>query len=95
MDQDIIDNWRDMKQRQAEKRASNRRSSADLLTAAGVGFQSKNDGAHLVIPHGSGTVDFWPGTGRWIQRVTLRDGRGVRRLLALLKRPNAKLNGGP
>jgi hypothetical protein len=70
------DYWRavtpGMKERSKAKRANNREQSAELLRAAGVPFESKNSGAHLIV---DGRFDFWPGTGLWIER----DGRGERK----------------
>jgi hypothetical protein len=54
---EMFNDWRKAKQ---EKRASNRDASAQLLMAAGIGFESRNDGAHLIV---AGRYDFWPGTG--------------------------------
>lgn len=66
------------------KRAANRKSSPDILKAAGYLFESKNDGAHLVVWNPSGaSVDFWPGTGLWSARDGKR-GRGVRKLIKYL-----------
>lgn len=88
---DMGDYWRDvtpaLKQRSQEKRASNRASSADMLTARGVKFAAHNAGAHLVVSADGHTVDFWPGTGKWMTRGFKFGlvGRGVHRLLAHLE----------
>lgn len=65
-DDTMADYWRDVKPAMQEaskqRRAFNRDSSAALLRANGVQFESKNDGAHLIV-HAKGRVfDFWPGT---------------------------------
>lgn len=70
--------WRDLKQIQQQKRASNREGAADILTRAGVKFVSKNGGAHLIVDD---RVDAWPGTGLWHSRNTPEKNRGVRSLL--------------
>lgn len=67
------------------KRASNREQSAALLSRAGVVFDSKNKGAHLVVYAGAAVVDFWPGTGMWIARDNPVRRRGVRKLLAFVE----------
>jgi hypothetical protein len=81
---DMGDYWRDvtpgMKERSQAKRASNREQSATLLTQAGVPFETRNAGAHLIVNHGGVVCDFWPGTGLWQVRGG-RQGRGVRNLL--------------
>lgn len=70
------------RERQA-KRASNRAMSGRLLRKAGIDYESKNSGVHLIVRGGGRVVDFWPGTGRWIDRDG-GDGRGVRSLIAHL-----------
>ena len=55
-------------ERSQAKREQNREQSAHFLTAAGIVFTSHNLGAHLVVAGRGLTVDFWPGTGRWIAR---------------------------
>lgn len=65
------------------RRASNRQNSANILHRAGVRFDMKNDGAHLIVKSNPIT-DFWPGTGKYIQRGTLKEGRGVFNLLKLI-----------
>ncbi|MNN70290.1 hypothetical protein D3C81_1861330 [compost metagenome] len=64
-----------------ERRASNRERSALKLQELGISFVSNNDGAHLIVMHAGKTVDFWPGTGKFIPRGAGRPGRGVFNLL--------------
>lgn len=40
----------------------------DMLTKLGVGFTTHNNGTHLVVSHAGKVVDYWPSTGRWIER---------------------------
>lgn len=80
-DDSMGDFWRDVKAAQQAKRADNRTSSRDLLTAAGITFAERNNGAHLIVQTPCGTVDFWPGTGLWIVRGSTLKRRGVRRLM--------------
>ena len=68
----------------SERRAHNRRNSAVILGAFGVKFSTNNDGQHLMIPLADRTIDFWPGTGTYIDRKTRSKGRGVRHLIKLL-----------
>ena len=86
---DMGDYWRDVRpaiqEESRKKRASNRESSAKMLAAAGIAFEAKNEGAHLIVTANGRTVDFWPGTGLWIERGASRQKRGVRRLIAELK----------
>lgn len=86
MDQDIIDNWKDAKVAATKKRAVNRETSAKFLQRQGVPFESKNNGAHLIISIGPMRVDFWPGTGLWTEKgMHHKTGRGVFKLWAHLE----------
>lgn len=66
-----------------QRRADNRENSARILAENGVKFDVKNSGAHLVVMSEAITVDFWPGTGKWIVRKSGKTGRGVFNLLKL------------
>lgn len=66
---DMADDFRAMREHGQIRRAANRQSSKQVLEAAGVAFEVRNNGAHLIIKHDDKTVDFWPGTGKWINRV--------------------------
>ena len=65
------------------KRASNREASRRLLDDADVAFTVHNDGAHLVVEQ---RWDFWPGTGKWIDRQGGKYRRGVFTLLRAIRR---------
>lgn len=81
-DDDTGEFWRAVHAQKAEKRAHNRESTADILKRAGVQFESRNVGAHLIVKHGAHLIDAWPGTGLWRTRAKpQREGRGVRKLL--------------
>jgi len=62
------------------RKAGHRDQSPKLLMAAGIPFESKNGGSHLIVEGGESYVDFWPGTGKWISRDGKR-GFGVRNLI--------------
>lgn len=73
--------WRKDKQAGREK---NRNDSAQMLTDAGIAFEIKNGGAHLIVSGKRGIIDFWPGTGKYIARGAIAcRGRGVRNVIAL------------
>lgn len=63
-----------MKQESEERRAEHRKKAPMILTNAGVRYFVHNGGAHLVVEE---RIDFWPGTGKWIDRESGRKGRGV------------------
>lgn len=83
-DDDTGDFWRAVRSERQAKRASNREDSAAMLLTAGLKFETKNLGAHLIVRALGLTVDFWPGTGLWIVRNPKREGRGVQRLIDAL-----------
>jgi hypothetical protein len=58
------------------RRARNRQGSAQILRDRGIEFETKNDGAHLVVRHGGKVADLWPGTGKY--RVRKPGGKGER-----------------
>lgn len=85
-DGELFREWDKAKQ---AKRAGNRNSSAKMLSDAGINYEAKNGGAHLIVSCQDGIIDFWPGTGKFITRqwkggysIT---GRGVRRVIGLAK----------
>lgn len=83
---EAIDFYNDLKKIKTEKRAANRSASATLLERAGVIFETKNAGAHLIVLAGRVTVDFWPGTGLWIARGSSDRRRGVRKLIEFVEK---------
>lgn len=86
-DDDMGAMWRAVKESKKQKRANNRFKSAQLLREAGMQFESKNFDAHLIVKHGGRVVDFWPGTGLWIDRKPGSSrAYGVRALMTHLRR---------
>lgn len=81
-DDDLGDTYRAMRKAGQEKRASNRYHSAAMLTRAGIAFESKNGGAHLIV---EGRYDFWPGTGLWMARGDRAKRYGVKNLIRRLR----------
>jgi len=79
VENEITEMWRELHAERAAKRAENRDGGAQVLQQAGHAFVSNNNGAHLIVAGGS--VDFWPGTGLWMDRRTPERGRGVNSLL--------------
>lgn len=71
-----------LKQESQQRRAGNRENSAQILADNCIKFDSKNLGAHLIVHGEAITVDFWPGTGKFIVRGG-KTGRGVFNLLKL------------
>lgn len=86
-DDDMGAFWRDVRAVRQAKRASNRASSAERLREAGIAFDERNAGAHLIVATAVGAVDFWPGTGLWIVRGSTHQRYGVRQLIAYCQAP--------
>jgi hypothetical protein len=82
---DAGDLYREMRYESQKRRAHNRRSSAQLLRERSIAFESRNNGAHLIVSHRDKVLDLWPGTGRWRDRKG-KGGFGVRNLLAYIER---------
>lgn len=87
-----------LRQQSQFRRKRNREYGAKALRDAGVQFESKNNGAHLIVTQMQRvagvelplTVDYWPGTGLWIIRGAQDRpdgrGRGIRKLLKYLQK---------
>ena len=82
--EDTVAMYRANRERSKLRRASNRDRSAKLLADHGVEFESKNDGAHLIVKHAGAVFDFWPGTGKFVLRGEQRYRCGVFNLLRAL-----------
>lgn len=74
--------WREHKHDRATKRHRNGESSTKILADAGIKFDTKNNGWHIVISEPL-RVDFYPTTGLWITSQVRR--RGVRALIKFIK----------
>jgi hypothetical protein len=77
---DTGDTYNAMRAEGQVKRSSNREKSPLYLEKHGIHFESKNNGAHLIVEGNDGYIDFWPGTGRWKARQG-ESGFGVRNLV--------------
>lgn len=86
---DMGDYWQDVRpamiKESQRKRARNRAYSALTLSELGVLFESRNDGAHLIVRGQSSVIDYWPGTGLWRERGSVATGRGIKSLVARAK----------
>lgn len=84
---ELSEDFAAMREESKIKRATNRENSAEILKRWGVPFESKNNGAHLIVDWYGKMVDFWPGTGKFICRNGQYSGRGVFRMLGYLGVP--------
>lgn len=62
------------------KKEQNKVNSIEILKNAGISYQTKNGGIHLIV----GEYNFWPTTGKFQNRITKKTGRGVFKLIKLL-----------
>ena len=82
---DTGDDFRAWKEDGQKRRENNREYSPKILEKEGIKFDVKNWGAHLVVHGNNETIDFWPGTGKWIVRGG-KTARGVFPLIKYIKR---------
>ena len=83
-DDDPTTMWREHKAIRQQKRADNREGSGHLLRNAGITFVQHTE-AHFTVGD-TDPYDFWPGTGLFINRKTKKRGRGVMRLMKLVRK---------
>jgi hypothetical protein len=76
--------WKDFRKQANDKKQSNKESSTAILDSEGITYTSHNYGVHLVVTHNNKTVDYWPSTGKFINRHTGWKGRGIKKLLGHL-----------
>lgn len=86
---DIGDVYRAMRKHSQEKKRSNGESTRALLELyPEIEVRELNAGMHLVLRYNGRTIDFWPTTGKWIDRHHAgAHQRGVFRLLKSLGLP--------
>ena len=77
---DMGEVFKDIKEDSKKRRAGHREESPKFLQKAGIPFETKNMGAHLIVEGADCFIDFWPGTGKWIARNG-KQGFGVRNLI--------------
>lgn len=83
---DMIDLYGDLRKQKQEERAKRRAADLMLLAEEGINLASiNNDGAHIIVNHGGRVIDYWPGTGLWIDRKTQKRRRGARQLINYCK----------
>lgn len=81
---DLSELYRAHREQSQARRARNRANSAAILQRHSVKFETRNDGAHLIVTHNGQTFDFWPGTGKFVRRGESRYRCGVFNLLRAL-----------
>lgn len=78
--------WKGHKHDRAAKRHRNGKSSTKILADAGIKFDTRNNGWHIVISEPL-RVDFYPTTGLWVAGQ-MRE-RGVSKLINFLRNKGA------
>lgn len=79
------EDWIKYKRERKKKRHQNKEYSTNLLIREKIDFESFKEGDHLVITHNNKVIDFWPSTGKFIDRKTKKHRRGVKVLLLYLR----------
>ena len=83
-DDDDSEMWRKVREDGQRKKEQNTVQSLELLRRHGVEFICLSEkGRHYRI----GEYDFWPSTGKFINRTTKESGRGVFNLIKLIRKP--------
>ena len=65
---DFVEDMKALDAMRREHKASLREQAPEELRRAGILFEVKNLGAHLIVEGRYGYIDFWPGTGKWSVR---------------------------
>lgn len=82
---DIGETWSGYKEQRKAKRDKNRESAHEILGNRGIDYDAKNGGAHFIVYGESETIDFWPGTGKFIARTSKVSGRGIFNMIRHLR----------
>lgn len=77
---ELGDDFRYMKKKRQAASEERRKRAPLALDNAGIPFTSHNAGAHLIIEGPKAFIDYWPGTGKWIERGG-HQGFGLRKLI--------------
>ena len=72
----------------SQKERAHKKERAKLaplrLAEAGIGFDSRNEGQHLIVEGFDCYIDFWPSTERWATRFGHK-GRGIHNLINFVR----------
>lgn len=66
--------------RDRAKKISRAKAAPLRLSEAGIKFDSRNNGQHLIVAGFDCFIDFWPSTDRWNTRSGVKD-RGLYKLI--------------
>lgn len=72
----------DMKYRSSIKKDKNLQNGTAILDREGIPYEVKNKGIHYVV---DGNVDYWPTTGKFIDRTDKKHRRGIFNLVNHIK----------
>lgn len=53
------------------------------LEQNGIVYEAKSE-THFVVEGNEGFIDYWPTTGKWIDRKTSKEGFGARKLVEFI-----------
>jgi len=81
MSEEMVEIFRDMRERSQSKRENNRNKAQRILKERGINFVAHSD-VHLTVTGKDKIIDFWPGTGKFIPRdQSKKHGRGIFNLI--------------
>ena len=78
LDAEVKEYYTALRVQSGEKRADNRAYAITRLNTAGIKYEIKNKGAHIII---ADRWDFWPGTGKWRDRKCNKYYRGIESII--------------
>lgn len=88
MSDETTEMFRAMREWKKTEKEANLKTGHDALQAAGVAFETKNDGYHYIVKHAGRTFDYWPSTRKWRERAPSKvRGHGHESLLKTLGVP--------
>jgi hypothetical protein len=81
---EIGDMWKEHKEERKTAKQERAANAPELLKEAGIVFDSRNNGQHLIVEGFECFIDFWPSTGRWNSRFG-KQGFGLGDLIKYVK----------
>ena len=76
------DMYKDLRELSKQERRERTLEAPAKLKAAGLAFELKNGGSHVILMTQTRVVDFWPGNELWIVRGSKKRQYGIDELIA-------------
>lgn len=65
---DMAEEYRALKEHKKLKKEAMKVGNIAFLDVVGIPYESKNNGLHIIISRSGVVIDFYPSTGKWIDR---------------------------